>query len=70
MKHALDTLNAHPKYVGLLGTVAGWASFDFLRAAQFAAATLAALVSFCTLVLIAPKAWAQVRSWLGWGTKA
>jgi hypothetical protein len=64
MKHAIDAINAHPRYVSILGTVAGWASFDFLRAAQFAAAILASLVSLCALILTAPKAIDQVKAWL------
>ena len=64
MKHFIDIINAHPRYLAWLGTVSGWASFDFLRSAQIAAALLAASVSICALVLTAPKAWEQVKLWL------
>ena len=64
MKSALDSLNAHPKYVAWLGAWSGWASVDFLRYSQIAAALLAAMVSVCALILTAPKAWAQVKEWL------
>lgn len=57
-------LRQHPALTGTLGTVTGWASVDFLRAAQFAAASLAALVSLGTLIIIAPKVWAQLHAWI------
>ncbi len=64
MKATIDALNAHPKYVAWLGTFSGWASVDFLRYSQIAAALLAGMVSICALILTAPKAWAQVKLWL------
>jgi hypothetical protein len=48
---------------GILGSITGWASVDFLRTAQIAAALLAALVSLGTAIIIAPKVWAQLRAW-------
>ena len=64
MKATIDNLNAHPKYVAWLGAWSGWASVDFLRYSQIAAALLAAMVSVCALILTAPKAWAQVKEWI------
>lgn len=58
------TLQEHPRLVASLGAVSGWASFDFLRVAQIFAAVLAGLVSLCALILTAPKAVAEVRSWI------
>jgi hypothetical protein len=46
-----------------LGTVSGWASLDYLRTAQICAAILAGMVSFCALILTAPKAYREVKSW-------
>ena len=63
MKPLMDSINAQPKYFAWLGSVAGWVSFDLLRSAQFAAAFLAGLVSLCALILTAPKAWAELKSW-------
>jgi len=67
MKHLVDLLNARPVFVSWLGTITGWLSVENIAAAkdwaQFAAATLAGLVSLCALILTAPKAWAMVRSW-------
>lgn len=56
-------LRSHPALTGILGSVTGWASVDLLRAAQFAAAALAALVSLGTLIIIWPKIWAQLGAW-------
>lgn len=53
----------HPSLTGLIGTISGWASVDMLRASQIAAAGLAALVSTMSAIIIAPKAWAQLRKW-------
>ena len=64
MKATIDNLNAHPKYVAWLGAWSGWASVDFLRYSQIAAALLAAMVSVCALILTASKAWAQVKEWI------
>ena len=63
MKSLLTALHDHPRLVAFAGGISGWASFDWLRAAQFAAATMAALVSLCALILSAPKALAEVRRW-------
>lgn len=52
----IATLRAHPGFTGIIGSIAGWVSVDMLRLAQFTAATLAGLVSFLTLFIIAPKA--------------
>ena len=51
----IDQLRNHPALTGLIGSGFGWLSFDLLRAAQIAAAMLAALVSIGTLIIIAPK---------------
>lgn len=64
MKFLLAHLNANPKFVAWLGAISGWASFDFLRAAQIVAAVLAGLVSLCALILTGPQALAKLRSWL------
>lgn len=63
MKSALEVLNDHPRMVATVGAVSGWFSVDLLRATQIAAAGLAALVSLCALVLTAPKAVAEVKTW-------
>ena len=63
MKSLLSDLHDHPRLVAFAGSLAGWAGLDWLRAAQFAAAALAALVSLCALILTAPRALAEVRSW-------
>lgn len=51
----LDHLRSHPALTGFIGSISGWASFDFLSSSQIAAAFLASLVSIGTLVIIAPK---------------
>lgn len=63
IKATLVCLHSHPRIVALVGSLAGWASLDFLRIAQIAAAILAGLVSLCALILTAPKALAEVRTW-------
>lgn len=63
MKLLVAALHEHPRLVAAAGAVSGWASLDLLRAAQFAAALLAMLVSLCALILTAPKALAEVRRW-------
>lgn len=63
MRGVLAILDERPRLVASLGAISGWASLDWLRAAQFAAATLAALVSLCALILTAPKAVQEVRRW-------
>lgn len=64
MNRVLETLHDHPRLVATVGAFSGWASVDWLRTAQLAAAGLAALVSLCALVLTAPKAIAEVRRWM------
>ena len=59
----LAILRNHTVTTGILGSISGWASVDFLRSAQIAAAFLAALVSLGTLIIIAPKVAAQLREW-------
>lgn len=59
----LDHLRNYPGMTGIVGSISGWASFDLLRTSQIAAAMLAALVSLGTFIIIAPKIWAQLRSW-------
>lgn len=66
MTHFLVNLRDHPRLVATLGAVSGWASVDLLRTAQIVAATLAALVSLCALILTAPKAYVEVRRWFRW----
>lgn len=63
MKLIVASLHEQPRLVAAVGAVSGWASLDLLRAAQFGAAFLAALVSLCALILTVPKAVAEVRSW-------
>lgn len=63
MRSFIAPLHDHPKTVAIVGAVSGWASVDWLHAAQFAAATLSALVTLCALILTAPKAVREVRSW-------
>ncbi len=63
MKPLFDTFHDHPRLVAVVGALSGWASVDWLRTTQFAAAALAALVSLCALILTAPKAVAEVRRW-------
>jgi len=59
----IATLRTHAGATGIIGTVTGWASVDLLRTSQIAAAILAGFVSLLTAVIIAPKAWAQLRAW-------
>jgi hypothetical protein len=63
MQDHLNYINASPRMVAILGSVSGWATLDFLHAAQFLAALLAGLVSLCALILTAPKAWREFKSW-------
>ena len=65
MRHFIDTLNDHPRLVATMGAISGWASVDWLRTSQIAAASLAALASLCAVILTGPKAIAEVRRWLG-----
>lgn len=59
----IAALRSHPSMTGILGTITGWASVDFLRYSQIMAAMLAALVSLGTAIIIAPKVWAQIKAW-------
>ena len=63
MRGPIAFLNEHPRMTAWLGTVSGWASLDYLRTAQICAAILAGMVSFCALILTAPKAYREVKSW-------
>jgi hypothetical protein len=60
-------LQDHPRSTAFIGSLSGWFSVDNLAhakdAAQLFAATIAALVSVCALILTAPKAIDQVRAW-------
>lgn len=60
----IEQLRNYPGATGIVGTISGWASFDLLRTSQIAAAMLAALVSLCTVIIIAPKVITQLRAWL------
>ncbi len=62
-KHAFWTLYEHPRTVAFGGAASGWLSVDYLKGAQFVAATLAAMVSLCALILTAPKVVQEVRRW-------
>ncbi len=59
----ISHLRQHSGLTGILGSITGWASVDLLRASQVVAAMLAGFVSLLTAVIIAPKAWAQLRAW-------
>ena len=56
-------IQEHPKVTAWIGALSGWASVDWLRTAQLSAAILAAMVSLCALILTAPKALAEAKSW-------
>ena len=60
MKTLVENLQSHPRAVAWLGAISGWASFDYLQAAQFIAAILASIVSVCALILTGPTAWATL----------
>lgn len=68
MKTIIATLHDHPKLVSAVGAVSGWFSAgNIARArdiAQFGAAMLAAAVTLCSLILVLPKAIAEVKRWL------
>jgi hypothetical protein len=68
MKSLLLALAAHPRLTSTLGAISGWFSVETIARAkdvmQLGAATLAAAVSLCALILTAPAAWAKVRTWL------
>lgn len=63
MKALFFSLQEHPRLVALFGTVTGWMSVDFLRAAQVTAAILASVMTLCSIILIAPKVAAEIRRW-------
>lgn len=63
MSAMFSHIERYPRVNSVIGAAAGWASVDFLRTAQITAAVLAALVSLCSLVLIAPKVVEQLRKW-------
>jgi hypothetical protein len=56
-------IKEHPITISSIGAVSGWFSVSLVQTAQFAAAFLAALVSLCALILVAPKAIREVRRW-------
>lgn len=72
MRDFLQSINASPRYVGVLGTIASWFTVERLQAAvqqalpfaQLVAILLAGFVSLCSAILIAPKAIAMVKTWL------
>lgn len=63
LKSAIAAIQEHPGLTAWTGATFGWVSFDLLRAAQISAAILAGLVSLCALVLTAPRAIREARSW-------
>jgi hypothetical protein len=63
MQSIIATAQDHPKVTAWIGTLSGWAGFNWLHTAQLAAAILAGLVSLCALILTAPKAVKEVRRW-------
>lgn len=56
-------IKEYPITISTVGSISGWFSVNLVQTAQFAAATLAALVSLCAFILVAPKAIREVRSW-------
>lgn len=54
---------SNPRIVAWVGTLFGWVTVDLLYASQVVAAIFAAAVSFCALILTAPKAYAEVKRW-------
>jgi len=56
-------IKEYPITISTVGSISGWFSVNFVQTAQFAAAALAALVSLCAFILVAPKAIREVRSW-------
>ncbi len=69
MKSLISVLHDNPRTVALVGSASGWASVDWLRAAQFMAATLAGAVSLCALILVLPKAIRELGRWVRRGVK-
>lgn len=63
MREIITELQSHPRAVAFFGTLTGWLSFDYLRAAQITAAFLASILTLCSLILIARKTVVEVRSW-------
>lgn len=71
MKVVVENLQSHPRAVAWVGAISGWASFDYLQAAQFVAAILASVVSVCALILTGPPAWAKLKEYYRvWRAKA
>jgi len=70
MRHAIDTLNAHPKFVALFGAITGLFSAEHIALAkdwaQLVAALAAGFCSICAGILVAPKAWAELKRWCGY----
>ena len=56
-------IKEHPITISTIGAISGWFSVNLVQTAQFMAAALAALVSLCALILVAPKTIREVRSW-------
>ena len=67
MKALIAELHMHPKIVSATGSLFGWVGVANLAeakdVAQLTASFIAALVSLCALILVAPRAIAQVKSW-------
>lgn len=63
MRGLILDIQQHPRVVSVFGSITGWLSFDALRSAQIIAAVLAALMTLCSLVLVAPKAITEVKRW-------
>jgi hypothetical protein len=55
MKLIIAGLHKFPGYTGCLSTISAFATIDFLRMSQIAAAVLAGLVSLVTFIIILPK---------------
>lgn len=51
----IQSLSKFPGCTGVLSTVSAFATIDFLRMSQIAAAILAGLVSLGTFIIILPK---------------
>lgn len=63
LKPLIESANNHPKLTAWAGAAFGWITVDLLRSAQIFAAGMAGLASFCAVVITAPKAIAEIRSW-------
>jgi len=66
MNLIVSILQKNPGATGFLGTVSAISAWDFLRTAQIAAATLAGLVSIMTVIILAPKCFANIRAAWKW----